>query len=85
MKMKAAICWEAKAPLEVEEIDLAAPKQGECLVRLAASGVCHTDAFTLSGEDPEGLFPVVRGGRGRDRPGRALAGGRRSRDSALHP
>jgi S-(hydroxymethyl)glutathione dehydrogenase/alcohol dehydrogenase len=64
MKMKAAICWEAKAPLEVEEIDLEGPKQGECLVRLAASGVCHTDAFTMSGEDPEGLFPVVLGHEG---------------------
>ena len=64
MKMKAAICWEPKAPLEVEEIDLEGPKQGECLVRLAASGVCHTDAFTLSGEDPEGLFPVVLGHEG---------------------
>ena len=64
MKMKAAICWEPKAALEVEEIDLEGPKQGECLVRLAASGVCHTDAFTLSGEDPEGLFPVVLGHEG---------------------
>ncbi|MCH7600568.1 MAG: S-(hydroxymethyl)glutathione dehydrogenase/class III alcohol dehydrogenase [Myxococcales bacterium] len=64
MKMKAAICWEPKAPLEVEEVDLGGPKQGECLVRLAASGVCHTDAFTMSGEDPEGLFPVVLGHEG---------------------
>ncbi|MBW2495012.1 MAG: S-(hydroxymethyl)glutathione dehydrogenase/class III alcohol dehydrogenase [Deltaproteobacteria bacterium] len=64
MKMKAAVCWEAKAPFEVEEIDLDGPKQGECLVRLAASGVCHTDAFTQSGEDPEGLFPVVLGHEG---------------------
>jgi S-(hydroxymethyl)glutathione dehydrogenase/alcohol dehydrogenase len=64
MKMKAAICWEPKAPFEVEEIDLEGPKRGECLVRLAASGVCHTDAFTQSGEDPEGLFPVVLGHEG---------------------
>ncbi len=64
MKMKAAICWEPKAPFEVEEIDLEGPKRGECLVRLAASGVCHTDAFTMSGEDPEGLFPVVLGHEG---------------------
>jgi S-(hydroxymethyl)glutathione dehydrogenase/alcohol dehydrogenase len=64
MKMKAAICWEPKAPFEIEEIDLEGPKQGECLVRLAASGVCHTDAFTQSGEDPEGLFPVVLGHEG---------------------
>ena len=64
MKMKAAICWEAKAPFEVEEVQLEGPKQGECLVRLAASGVCHTDAFTQSGADPEGLFPVVLGHEG---------------------
>ncbi len=64
MKVKAAICWEAKKPLEVEEVDLEGPKEGECLVRLAASGVCHTDAFTMSGADPEGVFPVVLGHEG---------------------
>jgi S-(hydroxymethyl)glutathione dehydrogenase/alcohol dehydrogenase len=64
MKVKAAICWEAKKPLEVEEVDLEGPREGECLVRLAASGVCHTDAFTMSGADPEGVFPVVLGHEG---------------------
>ncbi len=64
MKVKAAICWEPNKPLEVEEIDLDGPKAGECLVRLAASGVCHTDAFTMSGADPEGLFPAVLGHEG---------------------
>ncbi len=64
MKVKAAICWEPKKPLEVEEIDLDGPKEGECLVRLAASGVCHTDAYTMSGADPEGLFPAVLGHEG---------------------
>ena len=64
MKVKAAICWEAKKPLEVEEVDLEGPKEGQCLVRLAASGVCHTDAFTMSGADPEGVFPVVLGHEG---------------------
>lgn len=64
MKVDAAICWEAGKALEVERIDLDGPKQGECLVRLAASGVCHTDAFTMSGEDPEGVFPVVLGHEG---------------------
>ena len=64
MKIKAAICWEPKLPLEVEQIDLEGPKQGEVLVRLAASGVCHTDAYTLSGADPEGVFPVVLGHEG---------------------
>ncbi len=64
MKIRAAVAWEAGKPLEIEQIDLAAPQQGECLVRLAATGVCHTDAFTLSGRDPEGLFPVVLGHEG---------------------
>jgi S-(hydroxymethyl)glutathione dehydrogenase/alcohol dehydrogenase len=64
MKVEAAICWEPKRALEVEEIDLDGPKQGECLVRLAATGVCHTDAYTQSGRDPSGLFPVVLGHEG---------------------
>ena len=64
MKVKAAVAWEAGKPLEVEEIELAGPKAGECLVRLAATGVCHTDAYTLSGRDPEGLFPCVLGHEG---------------------
>ena len=51
-------------PLEVTEIDVEGPKAGECLVRIEATGVCHTDAFTLSGEDPEGLFPSVLGHEG---------------------
>jgi S-(hydroxymethyl)glutathione dehydrogenase/alcohol dehydrogenase len=58
------VAFEAGKPLEVEEIELEGPKAGECLVRLAASGVCHTDAYTLSGADPEGLFPVVLGHEG---------------------
>ena len=64
MKVEAAIAVEAGKPLEIEEIDLEGPKEGECLVRLAATGVCHTDAFTLSGADPEGLFPAVLGHEG---------------------
>jgi S-(hydroxymethyl)glutathione dehydrogenase/alcohol dehydrogenase len=64
VKVRAAIAWEAAKPLEIDEIELAGPKQGECLVRLAATGVCHTDAFTLSGKDPEGLFPAVLGHEG---------------------
>jgi S-(hydroxymethyl)glutathione dehydrogenase/alcohol dehydrogenase len=64
MKIKAAVAWQAGKPLEVEEIDLEAPKAGEVLVRLAATGVCHTDAYTLSGRDPEGLFPCVLGHEG---------------------
>lgn len=64
MQVKAAICWEASRPLEVEEIELEGPREGECLVKLAATGVCHTDAYTLSGRDPSGLFPVVLGHEG---------------------
>ncbi|MFW2405989.1 MAG: S-(hydroxymethyl)glutathione dehydrogenase/class III alcohol dehydrogenase [Gammaproteobacteria bacterium] len=64
MKSRAAVAWEAGKPLVIEEIDVAAPKQGEVLVRIVATGVCHTDAFTLSGADPEGLFPAVLGHEG---------------------
>jgi S-(hydroxymethyl)glutathione dehydrogenase/alcohol dehydrogenase len=64
MKVKAAICWEPKKPLEIDEVELGGPKAGECLVRLAATGVCHTDAYTMSGRDPSGLFPTVLGHEG---------------------
>lgn len=64
IKSKAAIAWEANQPLSVEEVDVMLPKRGEVLIRVIASGVCHTDAFTLSGEDPEGLFPVILGHEG---------------------
>jgi len=64
MKVEAAIAVEAGKPLEIGEIELDGPKEGECLVRLAATGVCHTDAFTLSGDDPEGLFPAILGHEG---------------------
>jgi S-(hydroxymethyl)glutathione dehydrogenase/alcohol dehydrogenase len=64
MKVKAAIAWEARQPLVVDEIELAGPKAGECLVRLVATGVCHTDAYTMSGRDPSGLFPAVLGHEG---------------------
>src|SRR5258706_2280003 len=64
MKVDAAVCWEPKRPLEVTQIDLEGPKAGECLVRLAATGVCHTDAYTMSGRDPSALFPSVLGHEG---------------------
>ncbi len=64
MKTRAAVAWEAGKPLEIETIDLDGPQQGEVLLRNVATGVCHTDAFTLSGEDPEGLFPAVLGHEG---------------------
>lgn len=64
MKTRAAVAWEAGKPLEIEEIELAGPKKGEVLVQVVATGVCHTDAFTLSGSDPEGIFPAILGHEG---------------------
>ena len=64
MKSRAAVAWEAGKPLEIEEIEVDGPKAGEVLIRLVATGVCHTDAFTLSGDDPEGIFPAVLGHEG---------------------
>ena len=64
MKSRAAVAWEAGKPLSIEQIDVAGPKAGEVLVRIVATGVCHTDAFTLSGADPEGMFPVILGHEG---------------------
>jgi S-(hydroxymethyl)glutathione dehydrogenase/alcohol dehydrogenase len=64
MKIKAAVAWAPNQPLKIEIIDLEMPKKGEVLVKMIASGVCHTDAFTLSGDDPEGLFPTILGHEG---------------------
>ncbi|HMK87120.1 MAG TPA: S-(hydroxymethyl)glutathione dehydrogenase/class III alcohol dehydrogenase [Steroidobacteraceae bacterium] len=64
MKTRAAVAWEAGRPLTIETVDLGGPKRGEILVRLVACGVCQTDAFTLSGADPAGLFPVILGHEG---------------------
>ncbi|AWI80561.1 S-(hydroxymethyl)glutathione dehydrogenase/class III alcohol dehydrogenase [Parazoarcus communis] len=64
IKSRAAVAWAAKQPLEITEVDVAPPKAGEVLVRIVATGVCHTDAFTLSGADPEGIFPTILGHEG---------------------
>ena len=64
MKTKAAVAFEAGKPLEICEVDLEGPKSGEVLIELKATGICHTDAFTLSGEDPEGVFPSILGHEG---------------------
>jgi len=61
---RAAVAWEAKRPLEIEEVQVAPPKAGEVLVRIVATGVCHTDAYTLSGKDSEGVFPSILGHEG---------------------
>ncbi len=64
MKSRAAVAWEAGKPLSIEEVEVADPQAGEVRVRIVATGVCHTDAFTLSGADPEGLFPAILGHEG---------------------
>src|SRR5210317_2529474 len=64
MKTRAAVAFGAGKPLEICEVDLEGPKAGEVLVELKATGVCHTDAFTLSGDDPEGAFPAILGHEG---------------------
>tara|TARA_Y100001970_G_C14212301_1_gene847610 strand:+ start:946 stop:2055 length:1110 start_codon:yes stop_codon:yes gene_type:complete len=64
MKTRAAVAWEAGKPLEILEINLEGPKDGEVLIRNVATGVCHTDAYTLSGSDPEGIFPSILGHEG---------------------
>ncbi|TLM74431.1 S-(hydroxymethyl)glutathione dehydrogenase/class III alcohol dehydrogenase [Microbulbifer harenosus] len=64
IKCKAAVAWKAGAPLSIEEVEVAPPKAGEVRIKLMATGVCHTDAFTLSGDDPEGVFPAILGHEG---------------------
>jgi len=64
MKSRAAVAFKAGTPLEIVEVDLEGPKAGEVLVEIKATGVCHTDAFTLSGDDPEGAFPAILGHEG---------------------
>ncbi len=64
MKTRAAVAWKAGAPLTIEEVDLAGPRAGEVLVEIKATGICHTDYYTLSGADPEGRFPAILGHEG---------------------
>ena len=64
MQTKAAVAYEAGKPLEIETVNLDGPKAGEVLVEIKATGVCHTDEFTLSGADPEGIFPAILGHEG---------------------
>jgi S-(hydroxymethyl)glutathione dehydrogenase/alcohol dehydrogenase len=64
MKTRAAVAFGAKQPLEIETVDLEGPRAGEVLVEIKATGICHTDSFTLSGDDPEGLFPAILGHEG---------------------
>jgi S-(hydroxymethyl)glutathione dehydrogenase/alcohol dehydrogenase len=64
MKTRAAVAWKAGAPLTIETVDLDGPRAGEVLVEVKATGICHTDHYTLSGADPEGLFPAILGHEG---------------------
>src|SRR6266700_6059030 len=64
MQVRAAVAHKAGAPLSIETVELEGPKAGEVLVEIKATGVCHTDAYTLSGADPEGLFPAILGHEG---------------------
>ena len=90
MDVRAAVAHKAGIPLEIETVQLAGPKTGEVLVEIKATGICHTDEFTRSGADPEGLFPAILGHEGAGivvdvGPGRIQREERRSRHSALHP
>lgn len=89
MKTRAAVAFEAKKPLEIVELDLEGPKAGEVLVEIMATGICHTDAYTLDGFDSEGIFPpcsVMRAqGSFASWPRRHQCEAGRSRDPALHP
>ena len=88
MKTRAAVAFEAKKPLEIVELDLDGPKAGEVLVEIMATGICHTDAYTLDGFDSEGSFlrssAMRRKHRSRGRHGRDVGEAGRSRDPALH-
>ncbi|MEZ5538517.1 MAG: S-(hydroxymethyl)glutathione dehydrogenase/class III alcohol dehydrogenase [Pseudomonadales bacterium] len=64
MKTRAAVAWGPNQPLTIEEVDLQGPQAGEVMIKLTATGVCHTDAYTLSGEDSEGVFPCILGHEG---------------------
>src|SRR4029450_115998 len=64
MRTRAAVAYEVNKPLVVEEVELDGPRQGEVLVEIMATGVCHTDEFTRSGADPEGVLPVIFGHEG---------------------
>ena len=89
MKVRAAVAREAGKPLSLETVDVDGPRAGEVLVEIKATGICHTDEFTLSGADPEGIFPAILGHEGAGivaevGPGVTVAEKGRSRHPALH-
>ena len=67
MKTKAAVAWTSGAPLTIETVDLDGPRFGEVLVEIKATGIYHADYYTLSGADPEGIFPAILGHEGKER------------------
>lgn len=89
MKTRAAVALEAGKPLEILEVDLEGPREGEVLVEIMATGICHTDEFTRSGDDPEGAFPAILGHEGagivREVGKGVKAGTRRPCDPSVHP
>ncbi len=64
IRCRAAVAWAAKEPLKIETVDVAPPKAGEVRIKIVSTGVCHTDAYTMSGNDSEGVFPVILGHEG---------------------
>ena len=64
METRAAVAFQAGKPLSIETVSVGGPREGEVVVEIKATGVCHTDAFTLSGDDPEGMFPAILGHEG---------------------
>ena len=89
MQTRAAVAWKAGEPLSIETVDLEGPRAGEVLVEIKATGICHTDEFTRSGGDPEGLFPAILGHEGAGvvlevGPGVTTVKAGRSRHPALH-
>jgi S-(hydroxymethyl)glutathione dehydrogenase/alcohol dehydrogenase len=81
MRTRAAVAIAAGEPLQIMDVNLDAPKAGEVLVEIRATGICHTDEFTRSGDDPEGIFPAILGHEGA---GVVLAVGEGSRHSTLY-
>ena len=89
MEVRAAVAHKAGEPLSIETVQLEGPKAGEVMVEIKATGICHTDEFTLSGGDPEGMFPAILGHEGAGVVVEVGAGGDvgqegRPRDPALH-
>lgn len=84
IECKAAVAWAAKEPLSIETIEVAPPKKGEVRIKVVATGVCHTDAYTLGGFDPEGIFPVVLGHEGMNQSNSSSNNGDSNNKNIIH-